>query len=182
MARARLAAHGALLLFLLVAATASAVTGGVIAPLVAPAAVVGWPSSPGLLLAEVVTGGASASDEYVELTNGGATPIDLAGMEVAYVTASGATVTRKASWAGTTILEPGRHLLLANALGSWATVADATYSGGLAGTGGALVVRPIGGAPIDAVGWGDATNAFVEGSAAPAATWSTRTTTPLTSS
>ena len=68
-------------------------------------------------------------------------------------------------------LEPGRHLLVANASGIYAASADATYSGGFAATGGAIVVRPIGGQPIDAVGWGDATNAFVEGTAgaAPAA-------------
>ena len=84
------------------------------------------------------------------------------------MTSSGATITRKATWAATTILEPGRHLLVANAAGIHAAVADATYTGGLAATGGALVLRPIGGAPVDAVGWGDASSAFVEGLAAPA--------------
>ena len=44
------------------------------------------------------------------------------------------------------------------------------FSGGLAATGGALVLRPLGGSPIDAVGWGDALNAFVEGGAAAAPT------------
>ena len=125
-----------------------------------------WPPSSGLLVAEVVTGGASASDEYVELTNASATSVDLAGLEVAYVTSSGSTVTRKASWSTPLALEPGRHLLVANASGIYAASADATYTGGFAATGGALVVRPIGGQPVDAVAWGDATNAFVEGVAA----------------
>jgi outer membrane biosynthesis protein TonB len=133
-----------------------------------PLADVGWPPSSGLLVAEVVTGGASASDEYVELTNAGPSAVDLVGLEVAYVTSTGSTVTRKATWSATLLLEPGRHVLIANALGAYAGIADATYSGGFAATGGALVVRPVGGAPIDAVGWGDATNAFVEGTAAPA--------------
>jgi hypothetical protein len=66
------------------------------------------------------------------------------------------------------IVPPGRHVLLANALGVHASIADATYSGGLAATGGSIVLRPIGGTPLDAVGWGDAVNGFVEGSAAPA--------------
>ncbi len=61
----------------------------------APAAAVSWPPSSGLLVAEVVTGGSSASDEYVEITNAGPEPLDLAGLEMAYVTASGATVTRR---------------------------------------------------------------------------------------
>ena len=62
----------------------------------APAAAVGWPVSTGLLVAEVVTGGASASDEYVEVTNGGPVPLDLAGHEIVYVTSSGATAAASA--------------------------------------------------------------------------------------
>ena len=108
------------------------------------AAAVGWPPSDGLVVAEVVTGGASASDEYVELANAGAVPVDLAGLEVAYVTSSGATVTRKAAWTASLLVEPGRRVLLANALGIYAAAADATYSGGLAATGGSIVLRPCG--------------------------------------
>lgn len=138
-------------------------------PASAIALAVGWPPSAGLLVAEVVTGGvASASDEYVELTNASGTDADLAGLELVYVTSSGATVTRKASWTLPTPVAPGRHVLVANGLGAFAPTADAVYSGGLAATGGALVLRPIGGAPVDALAWGDATNAFVEGAAAPA--------------
>ncbi len=139
---------------------------GAAAEAVVPQAAVGWPPSAGLLIAEVVTGGASASDEYVELTNAAAVPLDLAGFELVYVTSSGGTVTRKAAWSGPLLLAPGQHLLVANVLGRFASDADAMYSGGLAATGGTLVLRPIGGAPVDAVGWGDATNSFVEGSPA----------------
>jgi hypothetical protein len=169
MARARFAVLAAMLVVLLL--------GGAAAPPAAPRfagapiAAVAWPPSTGLLVGEVVTGGASASDEYVELTNASATALDLAGLEVAYVTSSGATVTKKGGWTTSVVLEPGRHLLLANGLGIYAAAADIVYSGGLAATGGAIVLRPTGGTAIDAVGWGDATNTFVEGSAvaAPAA-------------
>ncbi|HEY3523662.1 MAG TPA: lamin tail domain-containing protein, partial [Candidatus Limnocylindrales bacterium] len=138
-------------------------------PPITAAAAVSWPVSSSLLVAEVVTGGpASASDEYVELTNASSTDVDLAGLEVVYVTSSGGTVTRKASWAVPTLLAPGRHVLIANAAGAFATLADATYTGGFAATGGAITVRPVGGTPIDSVGWGDAANAYVEGGAAPA--------------
>jgi outer membrane biosynthesis protein TonB len=133
---------------------------------VRPAAVVTWPPAT-LLLAELMTGGASASDEFVELTNAGPEAVDLVGLEIVYVSASGSTIARKATWPLSLSLEPGRHLLLANGAGIHAAAADATYTGGLAGTGGALVIRPIGGAPIDAVGWGDATSGFVEGPVAP---------------
>ena len=127
-----------------------------------PSAAVGWPVST-LLVSEVQTGGASASDEFAEITNVGTAPVDIAGLEVVYVTSTGTTVTRKASWSSTTILEPGRHLLVANTAGIYASLADATYSGGFTATGGAIVLRAIGGAPNDAVGWGDATKAVVEG-------------------
>jgi outer membrane biosynthesis protein TonB len=132
------------------------------------AAAVDWEPSGGLLVAEVVTGGASASDEYVEISNAGPAPLDLGGHELVYVTATGATVTRKASWPGPLFVEPGRHVLVANTLGVHAAAADATYSGGLAATGGVIVLRRIGGPVVDAVGWGQAANSFVEGSPAPA--------------
>ena len=167
MAHVRLAAYAAFLFIL--------VLGGIATPgLTArhgpmdPAAAVTWPPSASLLVAEVVTGGVSASDEYVELTNAGSSAVDLAGLEVAYATSSGSTVTRKAAWTASLVLQPGAHLLVANALGIYAVAADATYSGGLAATGGAMVLRPTGGTTLDAVGWGDASSAFVEGAAAPA--------------
>ena len=119
-------------------------------------------------MSEVQTGGASASDEFVELTNAGPAAVDLVGLEIVYVTSTGGTVTRKAAWTASLLLEPGRHLLVANSAGTYASIADATYSGGFAATGGAIVLRVVGGAPIDAIGWGDATNAFVEGLPAPA--------------
>ena len=107
-----------------------------------------------------------AANVALRLTNVGTSSVDLAGLEVVYVTSTGGTVTRKASWASSVLLAPGRHLLIANSSGIFGPLADATYSGGFAGTGGAIVLRAIGGAPVDAVGWGDATNAFVEGTAA----------------
>lgn len=134
---------------------------------VADAASVGWPTST-LLLSETMTGGASASDEFIELVNAGPATTDLIGLEVVYVTSSGSSVTQKASWTGSRPLAPGQHLLIANAAGSYAALADATYAGGLSATGGAAALRVIGGATIDALGWGDAANAFVEASAAPA--------------
>ena len=110
---------------------------------------------------------------------------------------SGSTVTRKATWTAATSLDPGRRILIANAAGVYAAVADLTYSGGFAATGGAMALRVVGGAPIERSAWGDATNGFVEGAAAAAPplgrAWNgrraahsgmaaTRTTTPPTGS
>ena len=133
-----------------------------------PVAAVAWPISGSLVISEVQTGGTSASDEFVEIANVGPLTADLAGLEIAAASSAGTSASRRVGWSAPTTIDPGRHLLVANAAGVWASIADATYTTGLAATGGTVVLRPAGGAPIDAVGWGDATNAFVEGSPAPA--------------
>ena len=97
------------------------------------AATVAWPVST-LVVSEVQTGGASASDEFVEIANQGAGPVDLIGLEVVYATSSGSTVTRKATWSASTIVPPGRRILLANGAGSYVGLGDATYTGGFAAT------------------------------------------------
>ncbi|MGZ6339875.1 MAG: hypothetical protein ACXWNG_05870, partial [Candidatus Limnocylindrales bacterium] len=119
----------ALALFAIVSLLAGG-AGAPSSPPLLPAAAVAWPPSTGLLIAEVVTGGTSASDEYLEVANASVAPLDLVGLEVVYVTSSGATVTRKASWNASRPLEPGQRLLIANVLGVHAAGADATYSGG----------------------------------------------------
>jgi hypothetical protein len=133
-----------------------------------PASAVAWPVSTGLLVAEVVTGGASASDEFVEIVNAGPSAVDLQDVELVYASSAGTSATRKVSWTASRPLAPGQHLLAANASGTFAAIADATWSSGIAATGGAIALRVIGGSVIDAVGWGDATNAWGEGTAAPA--------------
>ncbi len=139
---------------------------------IALAAAVAWPPST-LVVSEVQTGGASASDEFVEIANQGSGPVDLIGLELVYATSSGSTVTRKATWTASTILSPGKRILVVNSAGSFGPIGDAVYTGGFAATGGALALRVVGGSVVDAVGWGDATNAFVEGAAAPAPSAST---------
>ena len=83
------------------------------------AAAVAWPTST-LVISEVQTGGASASDEFAELANAGPLAGRPDGLELVYATSTGSTVTRKATWTTSTILEPGRHLLIANAAGIYA--------------------------------------------------------------
>src|SRR4051794_19403145 len=109
----------------------------------AAAAAVVWPTST-LVVSEVQTGGASASDEFVEIANQGAVAVDLLGMEVVYATSSGSTVTRKATWSTSLILEASHRILLANGAGTLASVGDAVYTGGFAAAGGGGA-RPVGG-------------------------------------
>ena len=110
MARARRAGLTALIVVVLVASIAGWRGTRVLA------AAVAWPPST-LVVSELQTGGTSASDEFVELANQGAMPVDLGGLEVVYATSSGSTVTRKATWTTATILAPGQRLLIANAAG-----------------------------------------------------------------
>ena len=102
MVRVRL---GHLALAIVIAAAWLVPIGMMVVP-VARAAAVGWPTST-LVVSEVQTGGASASDEFVEVANQGAGAADLAGLEVVYATSSGSTVTRKATWSASTVLDPG---------------------------------------------------------------------------
>lgn len=118
-----------------------------------------------LVISEVVTGGATASDELIELYNPSAAALPLEGLELVYVSASGATVTRRAAWeVGAPVLGPGAHLLVANDAGMFAGIADAVYAGGMAATGGSVALRILGAtAAVDAVGWGAASGAWLEG-------------------
>jgi uncharacterized protein YdeI (BOF family) len=126
-----------------------------------------------LLVSEVMTGGAGASDEFIELYNPGPTALPLEGLEVIYVTASGGTITRKATWpSGGPSVPAGGHVLVANAGGVFASIADVTYINGLAATGGSVAIRIVGASTaIDAVGWGNAASTWLEGTptVAPAA-------------
>lgn len=123
-----------------------------------------------IVISELITGGAGASDEFIEIYNPTDEALPLEGLELVYASASGLTVSQRAAWeAGAPPLLPGRHLLIANELGIYAGIADATYASGMAATGGSVALRIVGAAsPIDAVGWGSAASTWMEGVAAPA--------------
>lgn len=123
-----------------------------------------------LVVSEVVTGGVSASDEFIEIYNPTAAALPLEGLELVYVTATGATVSRRAAWElGAPLLGPGRHLLVANELGAYAGIADALYASGMAATGGSVAIRIQGASSaVDAIGWGTAASTWLEGQPAPA--------------
>ena len=131
----------------------------------ARARAVGETSVDHLVVSEVVTGGASASDELIELHNPGPAALPLEGLELIYVSASGATITRRAAWAlGAPMVPPGGHVLVANEAGVYASAADATYASGMAATGGSVALRVLGAmTAIDAVGWGTAAGTWREG-------------------
>ncbi|MFO1540264.1 MAG: lamin tail domain-containing protein, partial [Chloroflexota bacterium] len=128
---------------------------------VGPAAVA-WPVSGDVVIGEVVTGGAAADDEWIELHGRGPAAASLDGLELLYVSAGGGSVSRRLAF-GPTVVLPGTSLLLANAAGVHARLADLRWVGGLAASGGVVVLRVIGGDVVDALAWGTAANPFVEG-------------------
>ncbi len=116
---------------------------------------------------ELQTGGATALDEFVELYN--TCPdqaFDLTGYALVYRSAAGTTDLVRVSFAGGGFTAGKPYFVCANT--GYSGQADVRYSDGLAEAGGGLAIRDPDGKVVDAVGWGTATNAFVEGSPATA--------------
>jgi lamin tail-like protein/collagen triple helix repeat protein len=112
--------------------------------------------------------GRSLGDEFVEVVNAGATNADVGGYRLVYRSATGSTdVTLVTIPAGTT-LAPGAFYLFGGASYAGAVGADLSFTAGLASAGGGIALRDTDGRLVDSVGYGTATNAFVEGAAAPA--------------
>lgn len=116
-------------------------------------------SSPdALLITCIATGGTSAADEYVVIEGVGAGGTGIADYELIYTTTSGATTRRLASLEGAAPLAAGVRLLVANSLGAFSDGAFATWSEGIAATGGAISLRLRANPALiaDAVAWGSA--------------------------
>lgn len=123
-----------------------------------------------LVVSEIVVGGASASDEMIEIHNPTPGPLPLEGLELVYASASGLTVSRRASWdPGAPEVPAGGHVLVAHRDGLFAAIADVTYAAGMATAGGSVALRVQGAStPIDGVGWGTASGLGLEGAPTPA--------------
>jgi len=117
-------------------------------------------STSALLISSIATGGSSASDEYVVIEAAGVGGANIADYELVYTTASGATTRRLISLEGAAPLAGGARLLAANSLGSFSAGAFATWSEGIAATGGAVRLRMRSTPTLvaDAVSWGSATS------------------------
>src|SRR4051812_36820107 len=121
-----------------------------------------------VVINEVQTGSAaSASDEFIELYNPCATAIDLTGSSIVYRSAAGLSDVVIINLNKT--IAPGGFYLVTGPIAADAGVADQSYgSGRIAATGGGVGLRDGTQALVDSVGYGTATNAFVEATAAAA--------------
>ena len=122
-----------------------------------------------LRLNEVQTGtAASASDEFVELVNAGSSAADIGGWKLVYRSATGTSDVTLATVPAGTMLAAGGFYLFGGSAYAEPPAADLPFATGLAAAGGAVGLRDAAGTVVDSVGWGSATNALVEGSAAAA--------------
>jgi len=122
-----------------------------------------------LRINEFMTGSTGApSNEFVELVNIGAAAADVSGYKLAYRSGAGTSdVTLATIPSGTTVTAGGFYLFGGSGYAGSATP-DQSFSTALAATAGGLALRDAAGAIVDSLGYGDATNAFVEGHAAAA--------------
>ena len=111
---------------------------------------------------------ASATDEFVELYNAAASPLDLGGYKLVYRSGAGTSDVALATVPDGTTLAAGAFYLFGGSGYAGAKKADQSFSAGLAGTAGGIGLRDPTGKLADSAGYGTATNIFVETRPAPA--------------
>jgi hypothetical protein len=122
-----------------------------------------------LTVNELMTGvTGAATDEFVEIVNTGTAAADLSGWKLVYRSAAGTSDVLLATVPDGTMLAADAFYLFGGAGFVSGPPPDQSYSTSIAATGGGVGIRDAGGNLIDSVGWGTATNAFVEGTVAPA--------------
>lgn len=129
----------------------------------------GGGGSPDVSVNELMTGvTGAATNEFVEIVNTGAAAADISGWKLVYRSAAGTSDVVLATVPDGTTLAAGAFYLFGGAGYAGGPAADQSYATSIAATGGGVGIRDAGGSLIDSAGWGTATNALVEGSAATA--------------
>ena len=107
-------------------------------------------------------------DEFVEIANAGTGAADISGWKLVYRSGAGTSDVSLGTLADGTMLAPGAFFLFGGSGYAGAHPADKSFSAGLASAAGGVAIKDADGNIVDSVGWGDATNAFVEGTTAAA--------------
>lgn len=130
----------------------------------------GPPTDPALLKINEFSVGTEGAlgDEFVEIVNVGGSTADLSGWKLVYRSSAGTTDSSLGTLPDGTTLAPGAFFLFGGAGYAGSHPADRSFSTGLASAAGGVGLRDASGALVDSVGWGTATNAFVETAAAAA--------------
>ena len=127
--------------------------------------------SPNLVVSQFQVAGATANDEFIELHNTSSNSVDLNGLRVVYRSAAGTNDVAFVEWITSTIIPPGGFYLIASVSYDGSITPNVTYnptacSCSMSATGGGIAIRSGGlnsGIILDSVGYGTATNVFVEG-------------------
>ncbi len=123
-----------------------------------------------VVISQFQVAGGTAADEFVELHNVSNSAFNLNGHRLVYRSAAGTSDVAVVNWTTDTIIPPGGYYLIAHATGyDGAATPNLTFSTGSTGTfsgaSGGLALRNGDlntGTIVDSVGYGAATNAFVE--------------------
>jgi hypothetical protein len=127
--------------------------------------VVPTPATAQIRVNEYSTGVEGAlTDEFIEIFNPGPESADLSGYKLVYRSATGTSDVSLLTVAAGTVLAPGAFLVFGGA--GYSGSAQHSFTGSLASSGGGVGIRDASGFLLDSVGWGAATNALVEGTAA----------------
>jgi hypothetical protein len=116
-----------------------------------------------LVISEFKARGANGYDEFIEIRNISASPIDLGDYDVAYGS-SGGSISKLVSFTSGTYLPAGKTILAVNASSpSYIGLADVTYTGGISDNG-QLAIRKISDSSVvDATAWGTGSFTYVFG-------------------
>jgi hypothetical protein len=96
-------------------------------------------------------GPAGANDEFVEIRNAGAVPVDISGWRLQVCAAASGTAATRLNVPADTMLDAAEHYLFAHASYTGPTPADASYAIGIADEGG-VRIADAGGNVVDGVG------------------------------
>jgi endonuclease G len=126
--------------------------------------------SPHIVVSQFQVAGGTANDEFIELHNTSSNPVDLNGLRVVYRSASGTNDVLFAEWTTSTIVPAGGFYLIASTAYDGGVTPNFVYNPttcacSMSATSGGIAVRSGAsntGVILDAVGYGAATNAFVE--------------------
>ncbi len=127
--------------------------------------------SPNFVVSQFQVGGATATDEFIEIHNTSTSTADLNGYNLVYRSAAGVNDVAMIAWTTSTTIPAGGYYLVATSTYTGATTSNINYNTAtvsMSATGGGIAIRNGAlntGVIVDSVGYGTATNIFVEGTA-----------------
>ncbi len=126
--------------------------------------------SPHLVISQFQVAGSTANDEFIELHNTSSSAVDLNGFRIVYRSTAGTNDVNFAEWTTSTVVPAGGYYLIASTGYDGGVPPNFIYNPttcqcSMSATGGGIAIRngaPNTGVIFDSVGYGSASNAFIE--------------------